>query len=354
MRDYSGQYIIQLVPCTAPRDEEFTPLAVCNPRDPTAFTLPIRFQQVSDPVPDKFSLNAEFYLLKKRELWLGEDSIRFDEDPAEPFIEGDLIYGRLNVDPVQSLRGSFLLTIEKVFICSGKDGYIPKYDPDNQEYGCVADSSNLQYVFKILDKGATHTADKLFHNISFNATLASDDPTAYQLNGIPESDGFSLSSRPLFQVDATKQWYIHSIYTIHSRENSQHSIGKRSVHHHSMSSLPEGLRNQRHRRAVSDVEDVGKEGKGTNLVLIQLDHQGKAPERGTNKTVQSFPLIPILIATAVIILLFVIAVIAFLHQRKKTSTPPPSPANTFTSQGGKTQIIYANHNSKFDPDRTEV
>ena len=156
-----------------------------------------------------------------------------------------------------------------------------------------------------------------------------------------------------FKVDAGRQWYIHSIYTIRSKENAHHGINKRSVDYHSLSSVTQKLYN-RQRRAIIDVEDVGKEGKGTNMVLVQLDHQGKALERGTNKTVQSFPLIPILVATAVVILLFVIAVIAFLHQRKKTSTPPPSPANTFSSQGGKTQIVYANHNSKFDPDKTEV
>lgn len=66
------------------------------------------------------------------------------------YFSGDLIYGRINIDPVQSLQDSFSLNIDKVFICSGKDGYIPKYDPDNQEYGCVVDSPNLHDVFKIL------------------------------------------------------------------------------------------------------------------------------------------------------------------------------------------------------------
>lgn len=354
VRDYSGQYKIKLVPCTTPLDEEFALPLVCDPRDPITFSMPIRLKQVSDPVPAKFSLNTEFYLLKKRELWLSDGPLLFDEVSNVAFIEGDLIYGRINIDPVQSLQDSFSLNIDKVFICSGKDGYIPKYDPDNQEYGCVVDSPNLHDVFKILDKGATHTADKLFHNISFNATLASEDPTAYKLTEMHGTDGFSLSSKPLFQVDAGRQWYIHSIYTIISKENTHHGIGKRSVDYHSLSFVPQQELHNRQRRSINDVEDIGKEGKGTNMVLVQLDHKSKAPERGTNKTVQSFPLIPILVATAVVILLFVIAVIAFLHQRKKTSTPPPSPANTFTSPSGKTHIVYANPNSKFDPDKTEV
>ena len=62
----------------------------------------------------------------------------------------DKLYGRINVDPVQNLGNSFGLNIEKVFLCSGKDGYIPKYDPDNLEFGRIAESPNLQYTFKIL------------------------------------------------------------------------------------------------------------------------------------------------------------------------------------------------------------
>lgn len=65
-------------------------------------------------------------------------------------VAGDKIYGRIRVDPVQNLGSSFDLHVEKVFLCSGKDGYIPKYDPENNEFGCVAESPNLQYTFKIL------------------------------------------------------------------------------------------------------------------------------------------------------------------------------------------------------------
>lgn len=54
------------------------------------------------------------------------------------------------VDPVQTLGQSFLMSIEKCFLCTGVDGYIPKYDPENQEYGCVARSPNLLHKFKII------------------------------------------------------------------------------------------------------------------------------------------------------------------------------------------------------------
>lgn len=45
----------------------------CHPRDPVTFTLPIRFQQVPDPVPGQFTLNAQFLLLANRNQWLDGD-----------------------------------------------------------------------------------------------------------------------------------------------------------------------------------------------------------------------------------------------------------------------------------------
>lgn len=54
------------------------------------------------------------------------------------------------VDPVQNLGNSFYCNIEKVFLCTGADGYVPKYNPSNGEYGCLADSTSLLYQIKIL------------------------------------------------------------------------------------------------------------------------------------------------------------------------------------------------------------
>lgn len=63
---------------------------------------------------------------------------------------GSTIYARVMVDPVQNLGDSFSCGIEKVFLCTGADGYVPKYNPTYQEYGCLADSPSLLYRFKIL------------------------------------------------------------------------------------------------------------------------------------------------------------------------------------------------------------
>lgn len=66
------------------------------------------------------------------------------------FVSGSMIYGRVMVDPVQNLGDSFSCSIEKVFLCTGADGYVPKYNPTNKEYGCLADAPSLLYRFKIL------------------------------------------------------------------------------------------------------------------------------------------------------------------------------------------------------------
>lgn len=54
------------------------------------------------------------------------------------------------VDPVQNLGDSFICNIEKVFLCTGADGYVPKYNPGNFEFGCLADAPSLLYRFKII------------------------------------------------------------------------------------------------------------------------------------------------------------------------------------------------------------
>ena len=63
---------------------------------------------------------------------------------------GDTVYGRVMMDPTQNLGESFYVNVEKCFLCAGVDGYVPKYDPEKNEYGCVADSEKLLHSFKII------------------------------------------------------------------------------------------------------------------------------------------------------------------------------------------------------------
>ncbi|KAM8808168.1 LOW QUALITY PROTEIN: FRAS1-related extracellular matrix protein 3 [Eudromia elegans] len=208
VRDYSGSYMVKLVPCTAAPNQHYALPVIYSPREPVAFDVDISFQQISDPVAAEFSLNTKMFLLSKK-AWISDGSMGFGDGADVAFTEGSKIYGRVMVDPVQNLGASFSCSIEQVFLCTGADGYVPKYSPDKQEYDCLADSPSLLYRFKILDKAQPETQARVFGDLEFHATLA-DASLVKQ----PGSDGFSLSSTPLFQVAAGWKWHLHTIYTV--------------------------------------------------------------------------------------------------------------------------------------------
>lgn len=60
------------------------------------------------------------------------------------------VYGRLQVDPSQSLGSGYNLNLEKVWVCAGQEGYTPRYDPQNGHYGCIRNSDDLLYTRKII------------------------------------------------------------------------------------------------------------------------------------------------------------------------------------------------------------
>uniref|UniRef100_A0A3B3VP78 Uncharacterized protein n=2 Tax=Poecilia latipinna TaxID=48699 RepID=A0A3B3VP78_9TELE len=183
------------------------------------------------------------------------------------------------VDPVQNLGDSFFCSIEKVFLCTGADGYVPKYNPTKFEFGCLADSPSLLYRFKILDKAQPETQARVFGDVSFNAVLAVDDPSAVSLVRKSGSDGFRLDSTAMFQVAAGREWFIHTIYTVRSKENTNRGIGRRSLEYHSFVSAltSSGTKSHRRKRSAHNkipavAEDIGVENnRGTNIMHIALD-----------------------------------------------------------------------------------
>lgn len=58
--------------------------------------------------------------------------------------------GRVMLDGSKALGDAYHIVIEKVFLCSGANGYIPVFIPQEKKYGCLADSPNLTHRFKIL------------------------------------------------------------------------------------------------------------------------------------------------------------------------------------------------------------
>ncbi|MFT7807597.1 FRAS1-related extracellular matrix protein 3 isoform X1 [Arapaima gigas] len=370
VRDYSGTYTVKLIPCSASPTKEFSIPPICHPREPITFDMDIRFQQaretgcychqasLHDPVAAEFTLNTQMFLLSKRELWLSDGSMGFGEGADVAFAEGSQIYGRVMVDPVQNLGDSFTCSIEKVFLCTGTDGYVPKYNPTNKEYGCLADAPSLLYRFKILDKAQPETQATIFGNIQFDASLAVDTPGALPLVRQPGSDGFTLSSSPLFQVVAGREWYIHTIYTVRSRENANRSLGKRSLeYHHSVSTA---LRAEgRSRRAAPEaLQEIGSESsRGTNIQHIALDRSDRLqvnqrepwphavlPERPLLESSGREPTdvggLPMAVGLAGIILLVCFAVLAIVlllrrrrHRGSGKKLPPFSTSSCSAYQG---------------------
>ncbi|XP_062910438.1 FRAS1-related extracellular matrix protein 2-like [Mobula hypostoma] len=337
VRDYSGTYTLKLIPCASPPSQEYTIPFVCNPREPITFDLDIRFQQVSDPVAAEFSLNTQMFLLNKKSLWLSDGSMGFGEGSDVAFAEGSVVYGRVMVDPVQNLGDSFFCNIEKVFLCTGADGYVPKYNPPNAEYGCLADSPSLLYRFKILDKAQPETQDPFFGNVAFNARLAIDDAEALALATQPGSDGFRLDSSPLFQVAAGREWYIHTIYTVRSRESASRGIGKRSLEYHILSHSENWSSGSRQRRSVREAsalaENIGVENnRGTNIQHIALNRSDRkqvvekvifpegAVAKSPNDRGDQDGNIPIIAGIAALLLaICVIIIIILMLKRKKQS-----------------------------------
>ncbi|XP_054706772.1 FRAS1-related extracellular matrix protein 2-like [Uloborus diversus] len=359
VRDYSGLYHVKLIPCTVTDNVEFSTPPLCNPRDPVSFDLHVRFQQVTDPVPTEYSLNTQLHLMRKRDLWLSNGNMGFGQDSDASFVAGDTVYGRVMMDPTQNLGESFIVNVEKCFLCTGVDGYVPKYDPINNEYGCVTDSEHLLYSFKIIDKGAPGSVAKHFRNVSFNAILASDDPSreVQKLRKQSNSDGFHFDSAPLFQVSYGRQWFVHCIYTDRSKEKAVRGIGKRSISSHRIS-----------RTGLHENIDVGLNGRGTNMNRLILDYSGAKRHvySSTNRKHQN-PAVtdsnmsgesPVLVAMLGIVgTLLVIAVTVLMlskRQRVSDSEPRARESTVVTSHHGRARVINVRQYTLSSDEHTEV
>lgn len=87
-----------------------------------------------------------------------------------------------------------------------------------------------------------------------------------------------------FQVATGREWYIHTIYTVRSRENANRGIGKRSLEYHSVRSTNDDLTLSRSRRATAGglpeiADGIGAENnRGTNIMHIALDRNKRRAE----------------------------------------------------------------------------
>lgn len=173
------------------------------------------------------------------------------------------------------------------------------------------------------------------------------------------------------QVAAGREWFIHTIYTVRSRENANRNIGKRSVEylHHSISSVEQpdtsNMATHRYRRAAAAfsnpalTQDIGVENnRGTNIQHIALDRADRmvvsqrqpwSPNRdpllerplleSSGREPTDTSTLPMLVGLAGLILLIcLIATIVILLLRrkkreKKTQFPPYTTSSSSAYSG---------------------
>lgn len=69
---------------------------------------------------------------------------------------GQTLYGRVLWNPEQNLNAGYRLQLEKVYLCTGRDGYVPFFDPtgtlynEGPQYGCIQPNKNLKHRFLLL------------------------------------------------------------------------------------------------------------------------------------------------------------------------------------------------------------
>lgn len=89
----------------------------------------------------------------------------------------------------------------------------------------------------------------------------------------------------LWQVAAGREWYIHTIYTVRSRDDANRGIGKRSVKYHSFAEhSPRARRSNQDVPAITEMISA-EHNRGTNIMHITLAHEqavqsGEIPAEG--------------------------------------------------------------------------
>uniref|UniRef100_A0A4W3I1G5 Fraser extracellular matrix complex subunit 1 n=1 Tax=Callorhinchus milii TaxID=7868 RepID=A0A4W3I1G5_CALMI len=279
-KDYSGEYTILLIPCTVQPTQPWIdpgdkPLA-CTAHAVEKFLVPIAFQQTNRPVPVVYSLNTEFHLCNNDKVFMmdpSETEMSLAEmDYKGAFSMGQTLYGRVLWNPEQNLNSAYRLQLEKVYLCTGKDGYVPFFDPtgtiynEGPQYGCIQPNKHLKHRFLLLDRNQPEVTDQYFHDVPFDANFASDAPEFHVMRHMPGVDGFTMKVDALYKVEAGHQWYLQVIYII-----GPESLSGPRVQRSLSSRLP---------RTKRDLVD--KDGKLTLDDSLIYDNENDKVKNGTN------------------------------------------------------------------------
>lgn len=145
------------------------------------------------------------------------------------------MYGRVLWNPEQNLNAAYKLQLEKVYLCTGRDGYVPFFDPtgtlynEGPQYGCIQPNKHLKHRFLLLvadlfplsaafnscfffssrvvptvsplqDRKQPDVCDRFFHDVPFEAHFASDMPELQSMMAMPGVDGFTMKVDALYKV----------------------------------------------------------------------------------------------------------------------------------------------------------
>ncbi|XP_054995058.1 extracellular matrix organizing protein FRAS1 [Sorex araneus] len=336
-KDYSGEYTIYLIPCTVQPTQPWIdpgekPLA-CTAHAPERFLIPIAFQQTNRPVPVVYSLNTEFQLCNNEKVFLMDpntsDMSLAEMDYKGAFSKGQILYGRVLWNPEQNLNSAYKLQLEKVYLCTGKDGYVPFFDPtgtiynEGPQYGCIQPNKHLKHRFLLLDRSQPEVTDKYFHDVPFEAHFASELPDFHVVSSMPGVDGFTLKVDALYKVEAGHQWYLQVIYIIGPDTVSGPRVQR---------SLTAPVRRPRRdlvdpsgRLTLDDSLIYDNEGdqvkNGTNMKSLNLELQEPVIAASLSQTGASIGSA----LAAVMLLLLVCLVACFLTRKcqKQRKKPPP-------------------------------
>ncbi|XP_029574000.1 extracellular matrix organizing protein FRAS1 [Salmo trutta] len=302
-KDYSGEYTVFLIPCTVQPTQPWTdpgdkPMS-CTAHAPEKFQLPIAFQQTNRPVPVVYSLNTEFQLCNNEKVFMMDPAIS-DMSMAEmdykgTFSMGQTLYGRVLWNPEQNLNAAYKLQLEKVYLCTGRDGYVPFFDPtgtlynEGPQYGCIQPNKHLKHRFLILDRKQPEVCDRFFHDVPFEANFASDITELLIMTAMPGVDGFTMKVDALYKVEAGHQWYLQVIYVIGPESISgpriQRSLTHQLAHSSDMGRARRDLTNLlsqsiSYSRARRDLVD--QSGHLTLDESLIYDNEGDQTKNGTN------------------------------------------------------------------------
>ncbi|GFY74626.1 extracellular matrix protein FRAS1 [Trichonephila inaurata madagascariensis] len=264
LKDYSGYYNLFLIPCKVTISKQISlyngyKYLPCIAQAPERFELPIVFQQTNRPSPVTYALETFFQIFNNENVFLlnpFENSPNFQYiEYKEAFSRGENVYGRVFWSPQQGLESAYKLNINEVIICSGKNGFAPVYDPTGKiygkgpQYGCLIPDKNLKYKFILLDKHNPDAITTEIHGKSFNARFIEEIPHYATLSNILGVDGFVFNIDPLYEISSSQQWFLQVIYFIKPNRKTR-------IH-----------------RSVDEFESpITKEGNGSNIRIIFLDH----------------------------------------------------------------------------------